>query len=72
MSSLLAFLAVAACFVSACSCSRSALLKPSFLKGMDKVLVSERGVFIQDFKRFCQSYETGMQCKHYYASNTLL
>lgn len=59
--SLLAFLAVAACFVSSCNGAKSVLLRPGFLKGMDRILVSERFVFVQDFKKFCRSYEKGMQ-----------
>ena len=70
--SLLAFLAVAASFVSACSGARQELLKPSFLHGMDKVLIDERFVFIKDFQKFCRSYEAGMQCQHHYASTRFL
>lgn len=67
--SLLAFLAVAACFVSAHRGARPELLE-SFVDGVKGVLISERFVFIEDLRKFCP-YETGIQCLHY-DSNSFL
>ncbi|XP_078372486.1 uncharacterized protein LOC144656129 [Oculina patagonica] len=57
ISGLLAFLAVAACFVCSCKGTKYSLLQPHVLKNMNRVLVSERMVFIQDFQKFCRSYQ---------------
>lgn len=46
MLSLLVFLVVVVCFLFVCSCVSFLLLKLSFLKGMDRILINECFVFI--------------------------
>ena len=39
--------------------AQSCMLKGAFLKGMDKVLIAERHVFLSEYRRLCQMFETG-------------
>ena len=61
-SSLLVLLVVAACVIAVfCDVYQSCdLLHPGVLKGINRVLVSERFTFGEDFMKFCRSYERGM------------